>query len=140
MKNRITNFLWRKINSIYYSGEDVLCLNCSWSGTEFLNGRCPRCNSLPRTRFFAFCTKLYYKDYSSILHVSPNHSEYIFIKKKLNIEKYDRLDKRQYGHINIVMDLVDGFNITNTYQFIIIWHVLEHIKEDIIVLSFTAPF
>ena len=63
--------------------------------------------------------------------MSPNHGEYNFIKKQLNTGKYDRLDKKQYAHINIVIDLVDNFNITNSYLFIIIWHVLEHIEEDI---------
>ena len=126
MKNRITFYLWRKINSIYYSGDNVECINCSWHGTEFLNGRCPNCNSLPRTRFFAFCIKSYYENYSSLLHVSPNQSEYNFIKNQLNIGKYDRLDKRKISHINLVMDLVENLGITNSYQFIIIWHVLEH--------------
>ena len=120
MKNRITFYLWRKINSIYYSGDNVECINCSWHGTEFLNGRCPNCNSLPRTRFLAFCIKSYYKDNSSILHVSPNQSEYNFIKNQLNIGKYDRLDKRKFAHINLVRDLVDDLNITNSYKFIFI--------------------
>ena len=134
MKNRITFYLWKKINSIYYSGDKVLCLNCTWNGNEFLNGRCPKCNSLPRTRFFAFCIKSYYENYSSILHVSPNQSEFNFIKNQLNIGKFDRLDKRKISHINLVMDLVENLGIINSYQFIIIWHVLEHIEEDITAL------
>ena len=135
MKNRITFFLWKKINSIYYSGDKVKCIICDWNGIEFLNGRCPNCNSISRTRFFAFCVKSYYKDSSNILHVSPNLAEYKFVKKQLIVRNYDRLDKNNFNHINLVMDLVSSLDIESVYQFIFIWHVLEHIEDDLIALK-----
>ena len=58
MRNRLTSLLWSFINSIYYRGNDVLCQLCGWGGIEFLNGRCPKCNSLPRQRLIPFCISL----------------------------------------------------------------------------------
>ena len=91
MKNKITYFLWKWINSIYYSGNSVKCPLCNWNGSEFLNGRCPKCNSLPRQRLVPYCMKTFNLQEKRILHVGPNKSEYDYVVKMINPAVYDRV-------------------------------------------------
>ena len=67
----------KRLTIIAFHGSNVNCTICGWNGKRFVKNRCPKCNSLPRTRlipfsvsFFDIPTKL-----SSILHVGPTKIE-----------------------------------------------------------------
>lgn len=119
--------------SIFYRGQAVLCELCNWNGTRFFDGKCPKCQSLPRTRLIPYALdffKLSYSD-SKLLHIAPNLNEYSFIKRNIkNITNYDRLNIRAVSHINIVQDLTCTHLENEQYDLAIAWHVLEHIPED----------
>lgn len=117
----------------FYKGDAVLCQICGWKGTSFFNQKCPKCNSLPRTRLVSF-TIDYFKlavDKPLILHVAPNLNEYNYIRKHVAKESnYDRLNIRKVAHINIVQDLTQTNLKSDYYDLAIAWHVFEHIPED----------
>lgn len=118
----------------FYKGDNVICEICNWQGKRFFSGKCPNCNSVPRIRLVPLALKHFnlIKNKIKILHVAPNINEYNFINKNFNnLLCYDRLDKKQRKHTNI-NESITNTNIDNdTYDLVIVWHVFEHIKEDI---------
>lgn len=130
MKNRVTHFLWKKINTVYYSGNSVCCPCCEWRGDEFLNARCPNCSSFARGRLLSFLLKSREFNSSRILHVAPNVSEKTFAAKNVKHETYDRVDIRDNRHCNLVQDITKEGLKKNYYTLVVIWHVLEHIVDD----------
>ena len=131
MKNRITYLLWKWINSIYYSGNIVKCPLCNWNGSEFLNFRCPKCNSLPRQRLVPYCMKTFNLQKNRILHVGPNKSEYDYVVKMINPSVYDRVALSKNEIVNLPKDIAKNSLKQEYYDLVIIWHVLEHIKDDV---------
>lgn len=123
----------RKLREKLNKGNVVHCEICLWDGTKFFKGKCPKCNSLPRTRLIPFSLR-YFNLISSnlkILHIAPNRNEYKYVKSTFEkINQYDRLNIRKAPHINIVQDITKTNITDNTYDLVIVWHVLEHIVED----------
>lgn len=119
---------------VYFSkGNKVLCEICNWNGNGFFNGKCPKCNSLPRTRLIPFSLQHFglIKTNLSILHIAPNLNEYNYVKNSFqNIKQYDRLNIRAVPHINMEQDITKTDIANNTYDLVIVWHVLEHIVDD----------
>ncbi len=130
MKNRLTQFLWSKINTIYYKGDKVICLLCEWKGLDFINGRCPNCFSLPRQRLIPTCINLFKPKNNSILHIAPNQGEFMYIKNTLKPNVYDRVDIVKTKYANIIHDITKVGMKENYYDLIIVWHVFEHIIND----------
>jgi len=129
-KNKTTNFFRRA----FYKGNQVICEICNWNGKKFFDGKCPNCNSLPRTRLIPFSIRYFsLKNINpKILHIAPNKNEYHFIKNNITeLSSYDRLNIRPVKHINIIQDLTATNLESNIYDLAIAWHVLEHIPEDI---------
>tara|TARA_B100000131_G_scaffold236217_1_gene228251 strand:- start:984 stop:1679 length:696 start_codon:yes stop_codon:yes gene_type:complete len=131
MRNRLTKYFWSKINSIYYRGNNIICPLCNWKGLEFVNGRCPKCNSLPRQRLIPVCINDLQPKRNKILHIAPNPSEYFYVKNTLKPNVYDRVDILKGQHINIVQDITKKGLNDNYYDLIIVWHVFEHIVDDL---------
>ena len=131
MRNRLIQFLWSTINSIYYKGDKVICLLCSWKGSEFINGKCPSCNSLPRQRMIPNCINIYKPKNNFVLHVAPNLSEFFYVKETLKPVVYDRVDIVKTKYVNIAHDITKAGMNNNYYDLIIVWHVFEHIVDDI---------
>lgn len=128
-KTKVTDYL----NSILLRGEDVICEMCGWQGKKFpKNNRCPKCRSLARTRLIPFSINYFDLSKSGInlLHVAPNISEYHYVVKNFECAKYDRLNIQQSKIINLVQDLTKTDLQNESYDLIIIWHVLEHIAND----------
>ncbi len=123
----------RKLREKLNKGNVVHCEICLWDGTKFFKGKCPKCNSLPRTRLIPFSLR-YFNLISSdlkILHIAPNRNEHKYVKSTFEkINQYDRLNIRKAPHINIVQDITKTNITDNTYDLVIVWHVLEHIVED----------
>jgi len=123
----------RKLRTHLGQGNTVHCEICLWNGTQFYNGKCPKCNSLPRTRLIPFSLRHFnlIKSNLKILHIAPNLNEYNYVKSTFeNIQLYDRLNIRKVPHINLVQDITKTTISNDTYDLVIVWHVLEHIVED----------
>ena len=131
--SRILEFFWSKINSIYYSGDQSICGMCSWSG-YFVNNYCPSCKSLPRNRLLHYSLKNFKKN-KKILHVGPSKNEVMFVKENLNPIVYHTVDFISNKLINTIQDITKDGLQANYYDLVIIWHVLEHIKEDHLAIS-----
>ena len=117
----------------YYKGDTVSCEICTWKGSKFYNEKCPKCKSLPRTRLVPFAINHFGLNKSGleILHIAPNVNEYEYVMSSFeNLELYDRLDIKKRKQINKVRDLKNSQFDSSSYDLIIIWHVLEHIKDD----------
>ena len=128
--NRTTNFF----RTYFYRGNNVLCEICGWKGRVFFNGKCPKCNSLPRTRLIPFSLGYFdlVKSNISVLHIAPNVNEYNYVKKRFpQLSRYDRLNIRNVKHINLVKDITKTNIEDQTYNLIISWHVFEHIPDDL---------
>ncbi len=122
-----------KLQATFYKGDKVICELCGWQGQRFFKARCPNCRSLERTRLIPYACEYFdlMKENLKILHISPNQSEYNFVSTRFkNYSVYDRLDINPIKNVNIVDDITKTKLATNTYDLIITWHVLEHIKED----------
>ena len=129
----ILEFLWSKINSIYYSGVYNICGMCNWNG-HFLNNYCPKCKSLPRSRLLHYSLKNFKKN-KKILHVGPSKNEVLFVQKNLKPTVYHKADCINNKFVNKIQDITKNGLEKNFYDLVIIWHVLEHIKDDTIAIS-----
>lgn len=128
--NKATNFY----RAIFYKGDKVFCEICNWKGKLFFDGKCPKCNSLPRTRLVPFSLGYFdlIKPHLKILHIAPNIHEYNFIRKNFSeLSIYDRLNNRDVKYINIVQDITETNLKSQIYDLAICWHVLEHVPEDL---------
>lgn len=121
--------------SIVYRGVQVDCWICGWKGERFFeHAKCPRCRSMARTRLIPYAFKHFDLDLSgsSVFHVAPNRPEFHYISRKVNPSVYDRLDiDSSIKYINMVGDLNDLKISDQSYDFAIIWHVMEHIPKDV---------
>lgn len=123
----------RRLRTNMCKGNAVHCEICLWNGTQFFNGKCPKCNSLPRTRLVPFSLRYFnlVAPDLKILHIAPNLNEYNYILRTFeNLKQYDRLNIRNVSHINLVQDITKTTLVSNSYDLAIVWHVLEHIVED----------
>ena len=129
-KAKITNAL----NIVILKGDNVICEICGWHGKKFPSNKCPKCNSLPRTRLIPFSINHFgiLKKEISLLHVAVNEPEYKYITKNFDYIKYDRLDIVKMKYVNLVQDITNSDIPDNQYDFILIWHVLEHIPNDVV--------
>ncbi len=121
-----------KVYVYLLKGDKVICGMCDWKGIRFPESRCPKCMSLARTRLIPYSIKHFALPVSGIklLHVAPNLAEFGFVNKHFTNIEYDRLNIVKSDHINIVQDLTKTNIASDTYDLIIIWHVLEHIPDD----------
>jgi len=127
------HILKNHFRSQFYKGNVVICDLCGWKGQRFFNGKCPRCNSLARTRLIPFTIRYFNLKGSNpkLLHVAPNLNEFNYVKNTItSLSNYDRLNIRAVKHINIVQDLTQTTLKSRSYELAIAWHVLEHIPQD----------
>lgn len=129
-------FLYREYYGVvakYYSyGESkIFCPVCGYTGRMFVKGgTCPKCWSSARHRLLALYIQHIQKLSSEtrILDIAPNIStNYIFDRKRYHQCVSVDLDSPV---AEIHMDLMDlGFK-NDIFEFIVCYHVLEHIKND----------
>lgn len=122
-----------RLKTVFYKGDLVLCEICGWQGRHFFDENCPKCSSLPRTRLIPYSLRHFYlnKHAPKILHIAPNVNEFHYVKNHItSLSNYDRLNIKNFSHINLIQDLTRTTLNSNTYDLIMAWHVLEHIKED----------
>jgi SAM-dependent methyltransferase len=127
----------RRIRNLFrtfaYSGVNVLCLSCGWEGKKFFSERCPRCDSPPRTRLVPYALGHFSLELEGgvLLHVGPNRQEVANLSRTLRPRIYYRLDLLPGPQINIVGSLTSLPFSDSSLQFIVLWHVMEHVSEDI---------
>lgn len=131
LKKRLLN----GFRTIAYRGVDVQCNICGWKGSRFFDhSRCPRCQSFARSRLISVAIEYFgiRLKGSKVLHIAPNASEYRYFSRTAQPSVYDRLDANaKIPYINKVGDLRKLDIPDNTYDFLQIWHVLEHIPNDV---------
>jgi SAM-dependent methyltransferase len=124
---------------LWYSGSKHQCLVCGKKLSGFIvlkNGDyiCPFCGSLPRTRRL---WKFLFEDLKvkgKVLHFSPSRSLYRRLKKIKTIDyvstdfENEFLADQKYDITNL--DIED-----NQFDFIICYHILEHIENDVIAMK-----
>ena len=124
---------------LYYRGDKHQCLICSVRLSTFIkldNGEsvCPRCGSLPRTRRL---WQLLFNDWKirgKVLHFSPSRSMYRRLSKS-NIIDYLSTDFENEFLADRKYDITQIGEPEHTFDFIICYHVLEHIEEDTLAMK-----
>lgn len=129
LQKTLKTFYWQYAKK----GNVVHCGICSWKGQQFFKGACPKCGSLARTRLIPY--SIHYFNLGGaeldVLHVAPNENEYLACKGVLGtVNRYDRLNIRPVKGVNLVQDLRQMTLPDAIYDYVIIWHVFEHIVED----------
>jgi predicted SAM-dependent methyltransferase len=130
-------FIFRYIISVFYYGNKVYCTICQKNYSKFItleNGDqlCAGCGSLPRHRRL---WKLINEEEiinpdDIILHFSPERC----ITKKLeqnHKENYHTTDYDTKSNTQLHFDITQIAAKDQTYSYIICYHVLEHIENDI---------
>ncbi len=133
--NRVEN-LFRKLYSLFYSGNKVYCTICQKHFSKFIvleNGDqlCPACGSLPRHRrlWLIINEENKINNDDVMLHFSPEKC--ITQKlKKLYEEKYHTTDYDTKTNTKFHFDITNIAAKEATYTYMICYHVLEHIEND----------
>ncbi|WP_411767133.1 methyltransferase domain-containing protein [Winogradskyella sp. A3E31] len=123
--------------TITLRGDKVYCPMCQWQGKYFVNHNCPNCGSIPRLRLLGYGVEKHnLSDSEKVLHIAPNMAEFKYVSSTfIGLKTYDRLDIKERKQINVAASLTDTGLRSNFYDSSIIWHVLEHIPEDIKAIS-----
>jgi SAM-dependent methyltransferase len=125
--------IFRSFLYLFYKGDKFKCNICNKGLRKFINNDdklCPHCGSLSRTRrLWDILNTILLKENISILDFSPSRSLYRILKNNASIS---------YMSTDLSGDFLSDFkyDITNidvrdeSYDLVICYHVLEHIKDD----------
>jgi len=118
------------------AGNDVLCALCGWKGRTFRNAKCPKCSSLARHRLIPYSAAHFDLNFDQkvLLHVGPNRLESNWVSRQLRLKKYLRFDLNKHPLINLVGDLEKIPLVSESIDHVLMWHVLEHIPNDLAVI------
>jgi len=134
---RLSDRFFRYISVYANAGNNVSCPLCGWNGRNFPQKKCPKCNSLARHRLIPYSLNYFDLNFNQtvLLHVGPNTEESAWISKQLKLKKYLRFDLNRKKLINLVGDLEAIPLVSESIDHILIWHVLEHIHNDHLVIK-----
>jgi SAM-dependent methyltransferase len=127
--------LFRRIVSIFYIGNRYACNLCNYKLRKFAiinDGEriCPRCGSLPRTRMLLFLLEVIINpENTTTLHFSPFKKLSELLCKELR-SKYLTSDFENEFKANYAFDIQDIDLPTESTNYIICFHILEHIPDD----------
>lgn len=116
-------------------GDNVTCEMCDSGWQSWIQDgghlRCPVCRSLARTRLIPYAIRHFGMTMTNLLHIGPNPSEVMFINSNHQPNPYYKMDINPRPHINMVGSILDIPLEDNAVGAIILWHVMEHIEDDI---------
>ncbi len=126
---------FRKLISHRYSGQKYSCNICDFGLRDFVvlsngNKLCPNCGSLPRTRrLFSMIDSEYTFENKTVLHFSPSKAMSSKLRK-LKAKEYVTTDFEGEFLADEKIDITQINKKDNSFDLIICYHVLEHIKAD----------
>lgn len=128
LKDRLSSYVYTYANA----GNDVLCALCGWHGRSFRNTKCPKCSSLARHRLIPYSAHYFDLNFDQkvLLHVGPNSLESRWVSRQLRLRTYLRFDLMKHALINLVGDLEKIPLVSESIDYVLMWHVLEHIPND----------
>lgn len=120
---------------LLYSGNKKKCNICKQGLRKFIETPtqkelCPHCGSLSRTRRLNDLLENKYELTGTVLHFSPARCLYRRLKKNTAI-KYYPSDYENEFIADYRFDITDIHMADNTLDFIICYHILEHILNDV---------
>jgi predicted SAM-dependent methyltransferase len=128
-------FLFRKILSLFYYGNTVICIICNKKFSSFIAAHaddkmCPRCGSLGRHRrlWQLLDNEIALNTDARILDFSPSR----IIKNRLKkiYPGYICSDYMENSYVDKKYDITGIPEEANSFQFIICYHILEHVTDD----------
>tara|TARA_B110000438_G_scaffold146298_1_gene140968 strand:- start:1061 stop:1714 length:654 start_codon:yes stop_codon:yes gene_type:complete len=112
-----------------------ICKICNWSGGRFFEEtRCPVCFSMPRHRFMSYILKNEDFKNKKILIIGPDMPELLMLRKK-GIKDFKVLNIIDTLFTDIVCDITKSNLGKNSFDYIFMWHVLEHIIDDVLAVE-----
>ncbi len=129
-------FFLRKLYSVFYLGRSVYCNICERHFSNFLKIHaddkiCPKCGSLARHRrlWYVIHHEITMNKTDRILDFSPSR---IFLKKlKSEYSNYLTTDFQENTLVDKRYDITRIPEPTASFHWIICYHVLEHIENDL---------
>ena len=128
-------FLYRILHLIrFFYPKIKICNVCNWSGARFFQEtRCPVCFSMPRHRFMSYILKNENLENKKILIIGPDMPEILMLRKKNKDFKVLNIIDTLFT--DIVCDITKSNLKPNSYDYILMWHVLEHITDDVLAVQ-----
>ena len=133
-------FLFRKMLVPFYKGENNKCNVCNTTLNHFAklnNGEliCPICGSLPRARrMYKLLNEEFIKSDIFVLDFSPFRILYKKLKERKDIN-YFPTDFEDDFIADYQFDMRSIDVVSDKFDLIICYHILEHIVEDIIAMK-----
>lgn len=126
--------IFRRIIALYYAGKNYQCNLCDYHLNQFVKHHqydllCPNCGSLSRTRRL-YKTLTNFPLQGKVLHFSPPKS---LASKLRTLESIDYYTSDFEGEFEaeFQFDITSISQPDQSFNFIICYHILEHIDEDI---------
>ena len=133
----------KRLRSIWFYGFNFSCPLCGFNARKFLdqglvirrtNAKCPKCKTHERTRILWLHLKetvfANIKSDFNVLAFAPEPETHNQLKKIKNINyKSSRYPLKEYA--DVVYDITNIPDPKDTYELIIVSHVLEHVADDI---------
>jgi len=128
------------IYSLLYYGRNVHCPYCNKNFRHFLpagviprpNSQCPICGSVERDRLLYLYLKnrtIFFSNHLKVLDIGPSHCFSKLCRSLSNIQ-YVSIDLFSKS-VTLTMDLKKLAFKKRTFDCILCFHVLEHIKDDL---------
>ncbi len=138
------NYIYTKIKKKYYSGKNLYCPCCEHHFRKFFphgkyfrsTAMCPNCGSLERHRLlllYLYFKTNFFSEKTRALHFSPSYALEKRFKKMPNLE-YITTDLKN-PRAMVKMDITDIKFEDNSFDVILCYHILEHVKDDIIAMK-----
>jgi SAM-dependent methyltransferase len=127
------NILFRRVFSMFQEGDQSYCPCCGWKGRKFMMGNiCPQCCSMARHRLMPYSIYYFGLNFNNsiLLHIGTNINEFAFILNRFIPQKYYRLDILSKNFVNLIGDICNIPLEDGIVDYIVVWHVLEHIPDD----------
>ena len=147
MSLKFKEIIKKALNQIIYFGFNYVCPMCGYKARKLMpaglyerraNAMCPKCTSLERHRFLYLHLNRHLDQNKNknfkVLHFAP---EKCFIKKLSSLDSlsYYTSSYPKKGKANFNFDVTNIEMNDNSFDILILNHVLEHVEDDITALN-----